>query len=67
MGEVRRRKSVVEWIVDGFGSRYYYEPVRTGTSTTITKREEQRKINTLRSGMEVFGDWEVIREWTETF
>lgn len=41
------------------------EQVHVANKVTISKREVQRTINTLGSGMRVTGDWITVREWTD--
>ena len=65
MGEKKKRHGGFQGAVDIIGNRYYYVPVQVGTTTTITKREEQRAVNRLYNGQEVFDDWKVTRVWTE--
>ncbi len=59
----RKRKGGLGGLVSVGGSGYNYYQVQVSSTTTPHGREEQREVKTLRSGLELFGDWVVINQW----
>ena len=53
------------WFGKVIGKTCSTEQVHVANKVTISKREAQRTVNTLGSGMNVTEDWVTVREWTD--
>jgi len=59
-----RNSGMSGWISIG-GSGYHMETRHSGNKTTITYCEKEREKNTLYNGQVTYGEWKVIRSWTQ--
>jgi hypothetical protein len=64
--EREKRRGGLGGLISINGSGYKTYTAHVGDRTTINWREEERKVNTMYSEREEFGDWTVIRQWSTT-